>query len=150
MTKREQADQIVRDSMLYSMGGSAIPVPLVDLAAVTLLQINMLEKLALLYDADYSRVTARLTVRALLGTVTGRVTASLIKLIPGIGSLTGGVAQVAMSAAATYGVGNLAIENLEENGTLFGDDLEAAKKIFEEKFEEGEAVAEEMQESKAD
>ena len=145
MNKREQADQIVRDSMLYTMGGSAIPVPLIDLAAVTFLQIDMLEKLALLYTADYSRVTARMTVRALLGTVTGRFTASLIKLIPGVGTLTGGVAQVAMSAASTYAVGNLAIENLETNGTLFGDDLEAAKKIFEEKFKEGQTVAEEMQ-----
>ncbi len=145
MTKREQADQIVSDAMLFSMGGSAIPIPFLDLASVTLIQIDMLEKLAKLYSADYSRVTARLTVRALLGTLTGRVTASLIKLIPGVGTITGGIAQVAMSGAATFGVGSLAIDNLENHGVLFSDDLEKTKQQFAEKHQEGRVVAEQMQ-----
>ena len=44
--KREHADAIIKKHVLLSIGGGLIPIPLVDMAAVTALQVSMLEQLA--------------------------------------------------------------------------------------------------------
>ncbi len=149
MTTKDSAEKIVKDSMVYTLGGSVIPVPLFDLAAITVLQIDMLEKLALLYGADYSQATMRTFVQALTGAVTGRIAGSLLKLIPGVGTVTGAVIMTGSAVASTYAIGHAAIDNLEKTGTLFGDDMAETRANYEAKYEEGKAAAEEMQKESA-
>ena len=59
MSKREQAESIIQNSMLWSFGGGLIPIPLADIAAVTYLQVEMLSKLAHLYGAEVSQETGK-------------------------------------------------------------------------------------------
>ncbi len=147
--KREQADAIIKKHVLFSIGGGLIPIPLVDMAAVTALQVSMLEQLADLYGIGYNRSIGKSFIAALTGSTVAKLGASLIKAIPGVGSLIGGVAMSAMSGASTYAVGQVAISQFESEGTLEDIDIDKAKEAYGEAFEEGKEVVEEMEKEKA-
>ncbi len=146
--KREQADAIIKKHVLFSIGGGLIPIPLVDMAAVTALQVSMLEQLADLYGIGYNRSIAKSFIAALTGSTVAKLGASLIKAIPGIGTIIGGVAMSATSGASTYAVGQVAIGQFEASGTLEDIDVEDAKVAYEEAFEQGKEVVEEMEKEK--
>ena len=147
--KREQADAIIKKHVLFSIGGGLIPIPLVDMAAVTALQVSMLEQMADLYGIGYNRSIGKSFIAALTGSTVAKLGASLIKAIPGVGSLIGGVAMSAMSGASTYAVGQVAISQFESEGTLEDIDIDKAKEAYDEAFEEGKEVVEEMEKEKA-
>lgn len=146
--KREQADAIVRKHLLLSIGGGLIPIPLVDMAAVTALQVSMLEQLADLYGIGYNRSIAKSFIAALTGSTAAKLGSSLIKAIPGVGTLIGGVAMSATSGASTYAVGQVAISQFEAEGTLADVDIDEAKVAYEEAFEEGKEVVGKMEKEK--
>lgn len=146
--KREQADAIVRKHLLLSIGGGLIPIPLVDMAAVTALQVSMLEQLADLYGIGYNRSIAKSFITALTGSTAAKLGSSLIKAIPGVGTLIGGVAMSATSGASTYAVGQVAISQFEAEGTLADVDIDEAKVAYEEAFEEGKEVVGKMEKEK--
>jgi len=106
-----QANGIIKKHMALAMAGGIIPIPLVDLAAVTAVQLDMLKRLAGTYSVPFEGASARAfatsLTSALAGTSAARMSASLIKLVPGIGTLAGGAAQVVVTGASTYAVGNL-------------------------------------------
>ena len=147
--KREQADAIIKKHVLVSMGGGLIPIPLVDMAAVTAFQVSMLEQLADLYGIGYNRSIGKSFIGGLTGSIAAKLGASLIKIIPGVGSFIGGVAMSAMSGASTYAVGQVAISQFESEGTLEDIDLDEAKEAYDVAFEEGKEAVEEMEKEKA-
>ncbi len=147
--KREQADAMIKKHVLFSMGGGLIPIPLVDIAAVTAFQVSMLEQLADIYGIVYNRSIGKSFIAALTGSTVAKLGASLIKAIPGVGSFIGGVAMSAMSGASTYAVGQVAIIQFESEGTLEDIDLDEAKEAYDVAFEEGKEVVEEMEKEKA-
>ncbi len=147
--KREQADAIIKKHVLFSMGGGLIPIPLVDMAAVTALQVSMLEQLADLYGIGYNRSIGKSFIGGLTGSIAAKLGSSLIKIIPGVGSFIGGVAMSATSGASTYAVGQVAIGQFESEGALEDIDIDNAKEAYDEAFEEGKEVVEEMEKEKA-
>ena len=74
--------------------------------------------------------------------------ASLIKAIPGVGTFVGIAAMSATSGASTYAVGQVAISQFESGGSLEDIDLDKAKAAYDEVFEEGKEVVEEMEKEK--
>ena len=91
--KQEQANRIINEHATFSLIGGAIPIPIVDLVAVTAIQLDMLQKLAELYEVNFNSERGKFLVSALigstLGTSIGRVGASAVKGIPGIGTILG-------------------------------------------------------------
>ena len=144
MHRRNDANDIIKTYVLWSMGGGLIPIPLADLAAVTVLQLNMLERLATLYGVDYSRQRGKTFVAALTGSSAAKIGSSLLKIIPGIGSVAGGVAMSITSGASTYAVGQVAINHFEVAESLDDIDVGEARQAYEEAFEEGKEVAAKM------
>ena len=102
MSNRTEAEKIIRSHVLWAMGGGLIPIPLVDFAAVTAIQLEMLQQLARLYDVPYTQNTGKTFVSALTGTTVARLGASMLKAIPGIGSIVGGLSMSVASGASTY------------------------------------------------
>lgn len=147
MHRRNDANDIIKTYVLWSMGGGLIPIPLADLAAVTVLQLNMLERLATLYGVDYSRQRGKTFVAALTGSSAAKIGSSLLKIIPGIGSVAGGVAMSITSGASTYAVGQVAINHFEVAESLDDIDVGKARQAYEEAFEEGKEVAAKMKEA---
>jgi len=50
----DKADRVINNHVMVSMGAGAIPVPLLDVAAVTAIQLDLIRELSYLYDADFS------------------------------------------------------------------------------------------------
>lgn len=149
MDKKKQADGIVTGHVLWSMGGGLIPLPILDVAAVTFVQLDMLEQLARLYGVDYSVSVGRSFITALAGTTVAKLGASAIKAIPGIGTVIGTVSMSILSGATTYALGQVAISQMSSGGTLLNLDLEWAKQAYKEAFEQGKSVASKLEKDKA-
>ena len=91
MDKHEQAQTIVTNHVLWAMGGGLIPIPLADLSAITAIELDMLSKLAELYEVDFERGSGKNFISAMTGTTLAVFGASLIKSLPGFGTLLGGL-----------------------------------------------------------
>ena len=133
--------QIIQEHVLWSLGAGILPIPLVDVAAVTLVQLDMLKQLCKLYEVDYSDSEGKTILAALTGGALARLGATLVKAIPGIGSIIGGVSMSAFAGATTYAVAQVAILHFEAGGNFLNFDLDNTKEIYKEKFEKGKEYA---------
>lgn len=131
------ADKIIRDHVVWSLGAGLIPVPFADIAAVTAIQMDALQQLARLYNVAITEATGKRFVTALTGGAVARVGASLIKALPGVGSIIGGLSMSALSAASTYAVCQVAANHFKTKGDFFELDLDFAKKAYHEALEKG-------------
>ena len=114
-----------------------MPIPLFDIAAVTAVQMDMLKQLAELFEVEYSTSGGKGFVSALAGGTVARIGASAVKMIPGIGTVIGGVSMSVMSGASTYAVGQVAVTHFGSKADLMDIDLDWAKKAYSELFEKG-------------
>ena len=135
--KKAKAQSIIRSHVLWAMGGGLIPIPLVDFAAVTAIQLEMLQQLSELYEVPYSKSNGKTFVSALTGTTIARLGASLIKAIPGVGSVLGGASMAIASGASTYAVGKVAIDHFANSGSLSNFMEDQLKKAYEDAFQQG-------------
>ncbi|HTO71117.1 MAG TPA: DUF697 domain-containing protein [Myxococcota bacterium] len=100
-----------RDAALiqnYAAGAAAaaaIPVPLLDLVAVTAVQLALVRRLAREHGASIGVDAAGAVGVGLFGALLPRVVASALKILPGIGTVGGAVAQCALSGATTWALG---------------------------------------------
>lgn len=141
MNKHAEAMKIINEHVLWSMGGGLIPIPLADMAAVSALQMGMLEQLSELYGVKQTGTFAKTFVGGLAGSSLARFGASFLKVIPGVGSFVGGMAMGITSGASTFAMGKVAMNHFANGGTLNNIDLNAAKKAYKDAFEEGKDVA---------
>ena len=137
MNRRDISESIIRNHVLYAAGGGLIPIPLMDIAAVTAIQLDMLKQLSNLYEIRFDRSSGKLHVSAMASSVLSRLGASAIKAIPGLGSLIGGVSMAIMSGASTYAIGQVFIRHYESGGTLHDFDADLYREAYEEELEEG-------------
>lgn len=145
--RSKHADTIIRNHILLSVGASFIPIFLADIFAVGALQLDMIRQLCKAYDVDFSENRGKAIVSALTSSTLAKVGArSLIKLIPGIGSIIGGVTVSIFAGASTYAVGEVFKTHFESGGTILDFDPERFKNFYKEKFEKGKKVAEKMKE----
>ncbi|MEL6402476.1 MAG: DUF697 domain-containing protein [Cyanobacteria bacterium J06626_4] len=150
MTQQNQANAIIRSHVLWATGGGLIPIPLVDFAAVTAIQLEMLQQLARLYSVDYSPSIAKTFVTALTGTTLARLGASFIKAIPGIGTMIGGASMALTSGASTYAVGQVAVNHFANGGTLNNFVEDQVKTAYDSAFERGKGYVSDLENEKGD
>lgn len=145
-SKNKHADSVIRNHVLWSMGAGFIPTPILDIFAVSALQMDMVKQLCNVYDKDFEASRGKAIVTSLTSTALARAGArSLIKLIPGVGTVIGGVAASIFNGASTYALGEVFKRHFEEGGTILDFDTERLKKYYKEKFEKGKKVAEQLQ-----
>jgi uncharacterized protein (DUF697 family) len=126
------------------MGAGLIPVPFVDLAAVTGVQIKMLSELSKVYEVPFEKNRGKLIAGSLIGSVVpGALGAvgSALKVVPVIGSLAGAPAMVLFCGASTWALGKVFIQHFESGGTFLTFDPEAVKEYYKAQFEDGKKVA---------
>lgn len=148
MEPRKRIEQIIKEHVLWSLGAGLVPLPLVDVAAVTVVQLDMIKQICRIYGKDYSDSEGKVLLSALTGGTLARLGASALKALPGLGTLIGGLSMSIMSGASTYAVGRVAIMHFETGGTLFDIDLETAKKKYADEFERGKAYASNLDKEK--
>jgi uncharacterized protein (DUF697 family) len=148
--RRERATTIVRKHVLVASGAGLIPIPLADIAAVTGVQVSMLQALTKLYDAQMSRPALENFITALTGGMLARLGASVIKTIPGLGTLLGAASMSILSGASTYAVGKVATDHLERGGELSSVDLAKARRDYDREYASGKEYVEDLKSSKED
>jgi len=105
MTPTDRAEELISHHVAAAAAAAAIPVPFVDLVAVTAVQLSLVRKLALLHGTRVGVDAAGAIGVGLFGAVLPRVAASALKILPGIGTVGGAVAQCAFSGATTWALG---------------------------------------------
>jgi uncharacterized protein (DUF697 family) len=136
----EQADLIVKKYMNWSFVGGLIPIPFVDLAAVSGIQVKMLYDLAKLYDVQFKTQAAQSAVASLLGSVVPSVVTNSalgvgLKFIPIVGTTLGVITMPALSLASTYAIGRIFTTHFETGGTLLDFDATKVREHFRAEFE---------------
>lgn len=143
MSNKQEVQSIIENSILWSMGAAVIPVPIGDFIAVTAVQLDMLKRLSKAMGRDYSEISSRSFILAVNSGISARLGASLIKGIPGIGSVVGVVSFPVMAAASTYSLGSLYVNLISEYGSLDNVDMGKAKQRFNDYYEVGKRKVEE-------
>ena len=129
MTEEERdqvASKLVDRFSLWSGAAGLIPIPLVDMAAVGGVQLQMLRRLSEIYGVPFSENRGKSILASLAGAVIPASTAtttavgvgSLVKSFPGVGTAIGAVTMPVFSAGATYVIGKVFIQHFASGGTL--------------------------------
>jgi len=147
--RRSNANSVIKNHMIWSMGAGFIPVPIADLFAVSAIQLDMIRQLCKVYDIDFKETEGKAIITALTGSGLARLGARAIKFIPGVGSILGGVTLAILSGASSYAIGEVFKKHFETGGTFLDFDPERLKKYYNEKFEKGKALAKQMQDDQA-
>jgi len=143
--KKTTADNIIKKRVYASVGAGFVPIPIVDIMALSGIQLEMVSKISSLYDIPFKKDLVKKAISALIGgflpVAATPILASLIKLVPIVGYTTSAVTLSAAGGAATYAIGKVFVKHYESGGTLLNFNVDKAKSYYNEKFKEGEKVA---------
>ena len=143
----ESANDIVKDYALWSAGFGLVPLPIIDIAAITATQVRMASELNKhyrrwhpeRYDYRFSHERLRSIIISLIGgtvpVAAGTGVGSLLKGIPLIGQVLGLVTTPVFAWASTVAVGRVFIEHFESGGTLLDFDPDKMRHYYYRQFE---------------
>ncbi|MDZ4705772.1 MAG: DUF697 domain-containing protein [Saprospiraceae bacterium] len=148
----KHAETVIRNHVAWSMGVSfVIVVPIADIFAVSAIQLDMVRQLSRVYGLNFSETQGKAIVTALTSSTLARAGArSLIKLLPGIGTIIGGITVSIFNGASTYALGEVFKQHFSMGGTFLDFDTDRLKKFYNEKFEKGKKVAEQIRKEQAE
>lgn len=146
--KNLKASDIIKNHVGFSLGAGLIPLPAADLVAVSAVQFNMIRQLAGVYQVPFFESMCKNILSAVAGGSMARLGASLVKIIPGVGTLVGELSMPVLSGASTWALGRIIARHLHHGGTLENLDLTQAKSSYETEIEEGKKVVQEMAQEK--
>lgn len=140
------AESTIKNHSLMAAGGGLIPIPLIDFIAVSGIQAELVKNLCGIYQVDFYKNQGKSTISALVGTSFASLGASLIKAIPGLGSVLGGVSMSILSGATTYAIGQVFAEHFENGGTMEDLNTDDFKRFYNQKVEEGKRLIKDWKE----
>lgn len=143
---QDPTERLITRHVALAMGAAALPVPLADIAAVTWVQVDLVERLARKHGVEGDRSRARTAVLALAGAAAARLGGSLVKAVPGGGWLVGGATQLVLAGATTYALGQVYREHFEADGSLEAPDFESLRARYEGYVERGRELARSLRE----
>ncbi len=143
--QQDLADSIIKEHVLWSLGAGLVPIPVLDVLAVSVIQLDMLKQIARIYEINYSESSGKAMLSAVTGSTFARMGASMIKAIPGIGTILGGISMPILSGASTYAIGKAVGMHFESGGDLFNVDLGNLKNMYEDFMGKGKEVAQSLQ-----
>lgn len=145
---KEKTHKIIKNHMIWSMGAGVIPFPIVDIFAITAVQLDMVKQLSKVYDIDYKENEGKAVITSLAGTSVSQIGTSALKLIPGIGTLIGGLTKAVFAGATTYAIGEVFKKHFETGGTFLDFDPDRLREYYHEKFEKGKDIARDLEKDK--
>jgi uncharacterized protein (DUF697 family) len=141
---RAQAEAIIKNHVIASMAVGLVPLPVFDTVALTNVQFNLIASLADHYGVDMgpfkrTLVTSLLTGSLPVAAVCGA--GSLLKLMPGFGTLAGGATVTIMAGAISFATGRVFQRHFDVGGTFEDLRPETLRGQFRQELEEGKRVA---------
>jgi len=152
MPEKSEVEAIIRKRVYAAVGVGFIPLPLVDLAALTAVQLEMIYALSKAYGIEFKKDRVKSIITSLCGgaaTVASvPMISSLFKSIPIIG-LPAGAASISIAGgASTYAIGWVFERHFRQGGTLCDFDVQEAKETFKAKVQEGKDFVSKMKPKK--
>lgn len=145
VARNVEAHETLKNYVLVSMAVGLVPVPLIDIAALIGIQLKLVHSIAQQYNVPFSSALANSLIASLLGgvvtTTTAMPLASVVKIIPFVGSVSGFLSVAILGGATTYAVGKVFIQHFESGGTFLDFEPEKVKEHFKSLFEEGQKFA---------
>lgn len=142
--KQAKSAEIIKNHVGFSLGAALIPLPGADLLAVSGVQLNMLRQMAKLYNVSFFDHLGKTIVSAIVGGSAARLGTSLVKAIPGVGTIIGELSMPILSGASTWALGRTVANHLHRGGTLEDLDLTKARKTYQTEMEEGKKMVQEL------
>ncbi|RKZ39142.1 MAG: GTPase [Candidatus Parabeggiatoa sp. nov. 3] len=137
-TKANDANNIVNRYMLGSVAVGIVPIPIVDVVALSSLQVKMLHRLAKLYGVEFSKNLGKSLIASLLGSgIPFALARTAAKSIPIYGQMTGMISMSLLGGASTYALGKVFIQHFESGGTFLTFDPQKVKAYYAEQLEKG-------------
>jgi uncharacterized protein (DUF697 family) len=144
-------EQHIRKYAYGSLAVGLIPVPIIDLVALTGLQLKLIKDLSLFYGVSFSKEKTTNILASLAGASVPlgltRGVCSMLKIVPFVGYAATALAMSAISGASTYAVGKMFVRHFESGGTFLNFDMTKNKEYYEEQVRKGKAVMEELKKS---
>jgi len=111
----------------YASTVGFIPIPLVDIAAITAIQVKMVAALAERHKLDFDHQLAKALVVSVVAAISGRAVAfriarRLMQAVPALGTAARLIVDPMSAYAATWTVGQLFDQHFAKGGTLFDFD----------------------------
>lgn len=133
-------EAIIHRNVLWALGAGVVPIPVVDILAVTGIQIKMLKELSDVYGLGFRESIAKKLVYSLLSGLGSvgigvAVSSSLAKLVPGLGSTLGVVTVPIFAGAFTHALGRVFLMHFESGGTLLNFDPHAMRSHFKAEYD---------------
>jgi uncharacterized protein (DUF697 family) len=146
----DEARRVVRYYRRWTIAMSAAPIPLMDAALVSGVQVRMLSRLAAVYGVGFERVRVASLVSALFGgwtpyTIATGVTGAAARMAPGVGTLIGIATSIGTSALATEAIGQMFVQHFEQGGTF----LDFEPKKYRQQLEDAKSARQSGAEEKA-
>ncbi len=139
--KIRRANEIVKNYMLGTLGVGILPIPVLDLVALTAIQLKMVHSLARLYDQAFSRHLGKSLIVSLVGgcvPVSFSLNLSAFKnFIPFYGPAARMIFMSIFAGASTLAVGRVFIQHFESGGTLLTFDPEKEKDNYAAQLQKG-------------
>ncbi len=139
-------NKVLRHHVWSAMGIGLLPVPLVDIPALIVVQLNLLRQLSRMYDIPFFHDAVRKILSSMIaGTLpivaTPALATSLVKFIPGLGQAAGALTMSVIAGASTYAIGKVFIQHFASGGTFLTFDPDKVQAYYTEMFQEGQEVA---------
>ncbi len=149
---KDELDKLIRHHVWTAMAVGLVPIPIVDLAGILGIQLNLLRKLAKRYRVPFLKDSVKNILSSLVGSAMpvtlAAPLASFAKAIPVVGYSVGAISMPLMAGAATYAIGKVFIQHFASGGTFLTFDPNKVKAYYEEMFQEGKNIASEMKKEK--
>lgn len=138
--KQKELQRLINKNMVYSMGLSFVPVPMLDSFLVSAIQLKVIREISMLYGIPFYRDA----VKAYIGSVFSMIgydlgtelLKSFVRKIPIIGTASALVSPV-VAAASTYAIAKVFIYHYELGGDLLNFKPEKVRSYFAKQFEDG-------------
>jgi uncharacterized protein (DUF697 family) len=132
------AESILRTHALLAGGAGFLPGNGIDVAAMSLAQLEQLRRLSVLYGIDFSDDLARKLVATLLnGFVPLQIAApvaDVLKMVPLLGQLAGTLSMACLGGAVSYAIGKAFVQHFESGGTFLTFDPRQVRAYFKDQY----------------
>jgi len=138
--RHKLAQSTVKNWSQWATTAGFVPVPLLDTALISGVQVKMVFDLCKVYEVPFKKEAAIGIIGALIGGSVTTATANyiaptLLKAIPIIGMPLSFITQPALSYASTFALGEVFVRHFESNGNLLNFNIDDGKVFFQNQFQ---------------
>ena len=144
-----KAMHVINKHVCWSAGVGLIPIPVLDVAALTGVDLKMISELCKVYNVPFSESRAKSIVAALIGSISATsirkgVLGVAFWMVPMIGPALYLLLSPCAAGASTFAIGRVFVQHYELGGTLLSFNPDDTKAFFAEQFKAGKEFVSQM------